>query len=325
MTEQGVLQDQGMNEEQRIQAEAALQDRRLDLVQQVSDLEKARDLLVNRLRRLINRNISVVNFSIIEENYRNLQNINSGLNLRILDWEDLLQTDEEGNPIYPDRGQPEFCYSPGAEDFTNKTKAMELVSAQSIEALKAFYLALSAADKATVSQTAQTVFLRNPAEWIPPNLDQADEQDKQQTSDTEDDTAGNNTEQEDDTAGNNTNVQCSPRNSIESSKSVVLRGRNYQARKERISALIQSIESDPEGIHSENLEKQTTILNSMLRDLNIPGIIELANTEPDFLKIFGETEDQVNDWSEDARFRIQDLTLRAAKEVCDRKLLLKLV
>ena len=57
----------------------------------------------------------------------------------------------------------------------------------------------------------------------------------------------------------------------------------------------------------------------MLRDLDIPGITELANTEPDFLEIFGETEDQVNDWSEDARFRIQDLTLRAAKEVCDRK------
>ena len=281
MTEQGVLHNLEMNEEQRIQAEAALQDRRLDLVQQVSDLERARDLSVNRLRRLINRNISVVNFSIIEENYRNLQNINSDLNLRILDWEDLLQTDEEGNPIYPDRGQPEFRYSPGAEDFSNKTKAMELVSAQSIEALKVFYLALSAADKATVSQTAQTVFLRNPAEWTPPNVDQADEQDKEQASDTEE--AGNNTEQEEDTAGNNTNVHRSPRNSIESSKSVVLRGRNYQARKERISALIQSIELDPEGIHSENLERQTTILNSMLRDLDIPGIIELANTEPDFL------------------------------------------
>ena len=102
MTEQEVLQDQVMNEEQRIQAEAALQDRRLDLVQQVADLEKARDLSVNRLRRLINRNISVVNFSIIEENFRNLQNINADLNSRILDWEDLLQTDEEGNPIYPD-------------------------------------------------------------------------------------------------------------------------------------------------------------------------------------------------------------------------------
>ena len=135
MTEQGVLHDQVMNEEQRIQAEAALQDRRLDLVQQVSDLERAQDLSVNRLRRLINQNISVVNFSIIEENYRNLQNINADLNLRILDWEDLLQADEEGNPIYPDHGKPEFCYSPRAEDFTNKTKAMELVSSQTIEAL----------------------------------------------------------------------------------------------------------------------------------------------------------------------------------------------
>ena len=236
MTEQEVLQDQVMNEEQRIQAEAALQDRRLDLVQQIADLEKAWDLSVNRLRRLINRNISVVNFSIIEENDRNLQNINADLNSRILDWEDLLQADEEGNPIYPDRGQPEFRYSPGAEDFTNKTKAMELVSAQSIETLKAFYLALSAADKATVSQTAKTVFLRNPAEWTPPNVDQADEQDEEQANDTEE--AGNNTDQDEDTAGVNTRVHRSPRNSVESSKSVVIRGRNYQARKERISALI---------------------------------------------------------------------------------------
>ena len=43
MTEQEVLQDQVMNEEQRIQAEAALQDRRLDLVQQIADLKKAWD------------------------------------------------------------------------------------------------------------------------------------------------------------------------------------------------------------------------------------------------------------------------------------------
>ena len=122
MTEQGVLHNPVINEEQRIQEEAVLQDRRLDLVQQISDLERAWDLSVNRLRRLINRNISVVNFSIIEENYRNLHNVNSDLNSRILDWEDLLQTDEEGNPIYLDRGQPELCYSPGTEDFSNKTK-----------------------------------------------------------------------------------------------------------------------------------------------------------------------------------------------------------
>ena len=54
MTEQGVLQYLEMNEEQRIQEEAALQDRRLDLVQHVSDLKRAWDLSVNRLRRLIN-------------------------------------------------------------------------------------------------------------------------------------------------------------------------------------------------------------------------------------------------------------------------------
>ena len=33
----------------------------------------------------------------------------------------------------------------------------------------------------------------------------------------------------------------------------------------------------------------------MLKDLNINEIIGLADTEPDFLEIFGETEDQVSD------------------------------
>ena len=97
-----------LNEEQRlqrIQEEATLQERRnerIQVVQQIADLEKARDLAVNRLRRLINRAITVTNFSIVEENYLNLAQINADLNNRILDWEDLLETDEEGNPIYPD-------------------------------------------------------------------------------------------------------------------------------------------------------------------------------------------------------------------------------
>ena len=100
------------NKEQRLQEEAILQEsrnRRIELVQQISDLEKARDLSVNRLRRLINRSITVVNFSIVEENYLNLVNVNTDLNTRILDWEDLLDTNEEGAPIYPYHGQPEYC------------------------------------------------------------------------------------------------------------------------------------------------------------------------------------------------------------------------
>ena len=88
MAEEEVLRDEMFNEEQRLQEEANLQERRnrrIELVQQISDLEKVRDLSVNRLRRLVNRVITVVNFSIVEENYLNLVNVNADLNTRILD------------------------------------------------------------------------------------------------------------------------------------------------------------------------------------------------------------------------------------------------
>ena len=42
----------------------------------------------------------------------------------------------------------------------------------------------------------------------------------------------------------------------------------------------------------------------MLKDLDITGIISLADTEPDFIEVFGETEDQVSDWGHEAKYRI---------------------
>ena len=109
MAEEEALHEEMLNEEQRLQEEANLQERmnqRIELVRQIADLERTRDQGVNRLKRLVNRVISVVNFSTIEEHYLNLLNVNADLIARILDWEDLLETIEEGAPIYPDRGQP---------------------------------------------------------------------------------------------------------------------------------------------------------------------------------------------------------------------------
>ena len=83
--------------------------------------------------------------------------------------------------------------------------------------------------------------------------------------------------------------------------------------------MLVNLEADPEKYHSEQLEKQATLLSSMLKDLDIIGIISLADTEPNFIEVFGETEDQVSDWSHTAKYRIQDLMIRAYKEVSDRK------
>ena len=98
---------------------------------------------------------------------------------------------------------------------------------------------------------------------------------------------------------------------MESSKSVMIHGRRYQTQKERINKIIADLEADPERFHSEKLEIQVNLLSNMLKDLNINEIIGLADAEPDFLEIFGETEDQVSDWSMETKFKIQDMLIRA--------------
>ena len=57
----------------------------------------------------------------------------------------------------------------------------------------------------------------------------------------------------------------------------------------------------------------------MLKDMDIKNIISIADTEPDFMSIFGKTEDQIDDWRHATKFRIEDLMIRASKEVSDRK------
>ena len=321
MAEEEAFLEGRLQEEERLRQEAENRrrmDQRIELIRQIADLEKARDQGVNRLRRLIGRDITIFNFSTIEEHYRNVIDVNTDLIARILEWEDLLEVDEEGSTVYPDRGRPEFRYGPQGEDFKGKTKAMELVSLQAIEALKGFFISLPTNERSTVSQLAQSVFLRNPAQWIPQadnvNRNNGQEEDVNVTG--EQQTEG---EQREDTAGSANTPQGSPRNSIQSSKSVIICGKNYQARKARITRLVENIESDPEAVHSENLEKQANLIGSLLKELNVPGIIDLAATEPDFLEIFGETEDAVNDWSEEIWNKVQDFSLRAAAEVSERK------
>ena len=49
------------------------------------------------------------------------------------------------------------------------------------------------------------------------------------------------------------------------------------------------IEADTLQFHSEHLEKEATLLSTMLKDMDIKNIISIANTRPDFLEILGET------------------------------------
>ena len=53
----------------------------------------------------------------------------------------------------------------------------------------------------------------------------------------------------------------------------------------------------------------------MLKSMEIDKILILCETEPDFFSIFGETEDNIHDWRLSTEVRIEDLLIKASKEV----------
>ena len=83
--------------------------------------------------------------------------------------------------------------------------------------------------------------------------------------------------------------------------------------------MLSKIEQDYLQHHSEHLNEQAALLSSRLTKMNIKHIISVADHEPDFLEIFGETEDQIDDWRHETEGRIDDLMIRASKEVSERK------
>ena len=53
--------------------------------------------------------------------------------------------------------------------------------------------------------------------------------------------------------------------------------------------------------------------------MDIKQIIYITDQEPDFQEVFGKTKDQVDDWRHATEARIDDLMIRASREVFDRK------
>ena len=74
---------------------------RMEVIQQTADLERERDRTTNRLRRSCNQTHTKFKVGRMEDPYIALMDLDSRLSLRINDWEELLDSDESGNPIYP--------------------------------------------------------------------------------------------------------------------------------------------------------------------------------------------------------------------------------
>ena len=124
--------------------------------------EREKGKVTNRLRRLSHQSLIRFNFQDLEDAYIATTNLNSRLNSRINDWADLLDTNEDGDPIYPDQGVPGYCYSPEAEDFLRKTRIMEEVLSFSEEVMIRFLISLPAPLQLRLWQEARCIFLKDP-------------------------------------------------------------------------------------------------------------------------------------------------------------------
>ena len=83
--------------------------------------------------------------------------------------------------------------------------------------------------------------------------------------------------------------------------------------------MLSKLEEDSSLHHSEHLKEQAALLSSMLNKINIDHISSIPDHEPNFLDMFGETEDQVNDWRYAIKDIITDLLIKASKEISERK------
>ena len=312
----------------------AMEEQRMEVIRELADLERERDKEVNKLKRKVRQTISRINFSQLEGEYVRVKEIHDRFASKIDDWTELLEANEDGEPAYPQRGMPESRYNPDNEDLARKTSQLEEALVSAKDALARFVNSLPAREQILIVQEAILPFLKNldtikaycaenPA-GIPEDQEEEDDRDTI-VNGGENGANGEVPEGEENNVlnpGGDNQIPTppgSPRNSIESSRSVRIRGKRYQIQKERINKLLSQLELDSDNNHSEHLKEQTIILSDMFKNLDTVGIISLADAEPDFLEIFGETEDQVNEWSTAAEFRIQDLRMRASKEISERK------
>ena len=124
------------------------------------DIENAgeQEEQVNKFTRRINQLFWRINFSKFQDEYIDLNEIHSMFNSKMKDLIMLLDTDEEGNPIYPARGMPESRYNPDNEDIVRKASQIEEV----FNSTRAALAHLPAPEQIYMVQEARFPLLKNP-------------------------------------------------------------------------------------------------------------------------------------------------------------------
>ena len=139
----------------------AMEEQRMEIIHELADLERERDKEANKLRRKARQDTLKINFSQIEEGYTHVKEIHDRFTSEREDWIELLGTNEDGEPTYPQRGMPESRYNPDNQDLARKTSDLEDILTSARDALANFITSLPAHEQIYIVQEAILPFHKN--------------------------------------------------------------------------------------------------------------------------------------------------------------------
>ena len=116
----------------------------MEIIQELIDLERERDKEASRLRRKVRQAVLRINFSQLEEGYIRVKGLHDRFTTRIDDWIELLEVNEDGEPIFPERGNPGARYNPDNQELSMKDSQLEDIFTFARDALSNFVISLPA-------------------------------------------------------------------------------------------------------------------------------------------------------------------------------------
>ena len=155
MMEAGQERMGALEEQQRLNEESAAAAESETIIAEIGVLERERDKITSRLKRKSRQILTRFNFQDLEDTHIATIDLYSRLNSRIKDWADLLETDKDGDTIYPNQGVSGYCYSPDGQEFSRKTRIIEEVLSFSQEVMMTFLMSLPAQEQLELSQEAR--------------------------------------------------------------------------------------------------------------------------------------------------------------------------
>ena len=141
--------------------QAAREEQSMEIIQELIDLERERDKEASRLRRKVCQAILRINFSQIEEGYIRVKGLHDRFTTRIDDWIEILEVNEDGDPIFPAIGNPGARYNPGNQELSMKDSQLEDIFTSARDALSNFVISLPAHEQPLIVQEFTLPFLKN--------------------------------------------------------------------------------------------------------------------------------------------------------------------